>query len=154
MGYVRNVIYKLTFEDEQYAGLEIRARSAPIKSLMELATLVDLEPEQLTANGMQAMRDLCAGFSKALVSWNVEESVDADGNPVDPDNPEAVTRPVPATEEGLLAQDFDFVIAIVLTWMDTVAGAAAPLAKRSADGPSSVQTDLIPMEPLSESQAS
>lgn len=155
MGYVRNVVYKLRFEDDdpQFEGLVIRARSAPVSTLMELGSLAELPQEELMANGMAAMRQLCDGFGKALVSWNVEEAVDKDGNPADPDDPEAQRREVPATTAGLLTQDFDFVIAIILTWMETIAGAATPLGKRSP-GIGTIQPGLIPMEPLSENQAS
>ena len=131
-------------DDSELAGLEIRARGVPTGTLLDLMDLaavlegkdaadVELDPEQ-----MRAMRELFAGFSKALVSWNIE---DDDGTAV------------PATLEGLLGQDFQMVMTIVMTWLDVIGGIAAPLDHLSTGGrPSPVE--LPPMEPLSGSRAS
>lgn len=147
MGYVRNNIYRLKFQDEQYEGLVIHTRSAPVKELMELAKLAEIPAAELTSEaGFGAMSRLIAGFSKALVSWNLETLADlAD------DDSERI--PVPANVEGVESQDFEFILAVIVTWIEAIAGVAAPLANGSNSG-GTVPVGSIPMETLSASQAS
>lgn len=84
------------------------------------------------------MEEVFGEFAKVLVSWNLE---DEDG------------EPVPTTYEGLMSYDFQFVLAVVLGWMQAVAGVPTPLDRPSRDGgPSLVES--LPMEPLSQSRVS
>lgn len=131
-GFVRDTVYVLNFDDAQYEGLIVKARSAPVGRLVELAALVD------KVNATESLDELLSGFAKSLISWNLET----------PDG-----EPVPATLESLREQDFEFVIDIVMAWMDAVASVAGPLGKRLAAGKASAAVS-IPMEPLSPSRAS
>jgi hypothetical protein len=135
--------YKLIFEDEEFEGLEVLARSLPLGSFMDTIGAMPtpaeaLDPSRLTAEQRGAVGDMFAEFARALVSWNLE---DDDG------------EPVPATLDGLQAQDIDFVMRIITAWMDALGGIPAPLAGRSTAGVPSL-AGSIPMEPLSASRAS
>lgn len=132
--------YKLTFED--YPGLEVVTKSASINVLskmMRLAVEVDgVGTDDLTAEDIDKMDELYAGFAKALVSWNLE---DEDGTPV------------PTTVEGVRDQDPDFILSIVMRWAEAVSSPPDDLGKGSNSGPRFPEGSL-PMAPLSPSLGS
>lgn len=148
MGFERKKIYKLEWpEDSEFAGLEARVKAANIRDYLALmAVLVRDAPDtyedddgswQLKGNIEQQFAFCVKKFAKSLVSWNLEE----DG------------VPVPADEEGLYAQDRDFVLAMIRAWTDALASVSPPLEVPSPAGTQSA-VESIPMEPLSESLAS
>jgi hypothetical protein len=133
MGHKRVVkIRKLIFEDPEMEGLEVRVRKPSMGILVKAAALqgVRLGPDQFT--------DLLTDFAACLESWNRE---DEDG------------EPVPATLEGLLTEEDDFLGEVIDAWITTLSGVDAPLEKPSGDGDPSLVAS-IPMAPLSASQAS
>lgn len=135
MGFVRNRRnYRLIFADEEFAGLEVVAKSASVSDYRRIAELATREfGTSPSAEDLVEMDNLYRAFAQVLVSWNLEE-------------PEGVA--VPATLNGLLSQDLPFVQAIVLAWMDAIAGVAAPLPTPSAGGDRFLEESL-PMEVLS-----
>ena len=124
-------IFKLTFSDPESEGLEVRAKSPTMDDYLTLQGMAGVEV------GMQKFSELIGLFAKSLLSWNVED----DG------------VPIPATLEGAKTLEPDFLLEIMDAWMDAVNGVDAPLGKPSEDGDPSLVAS-IPMEPLSESQAS
>lgn len=134
MGYVRNTVYKLEFEDPAMQGLEVRAKSVPLKSILKLTKLTGRDLKQLPMQEqLDTMSDMIGMFADALVGWNLENED---------------STPVPADRDGLESQDFDFVMQIITAWMDALMAVAAPLGKRSPYGDLSLEASL-PMEPLS-----
>lgn len=131
MGYVHSKTYKLTFEDPELEGLEVRARSASVAQFMELSELKGSE----TREAVGKMFDV---FAAALVSWNLE-----DGNGVT----------LPMTVDSLYAQDFGFAMSLVTAWMGAVADIPGPLGEAVNSGVISLAPSL-PMEPLLPSRAS
>src|SRR5690349_8567016 len=98
MGFVRNQIYKLSFEDPSFDGLEVRAKSVPLGQILKLTKLAGQDLKALDRDAQfEAVDEMLRMFAKALVSWNVEEQ--------DPDNPDGPNIAVPATYEGLQTQD-------------------------------------------------
>jgi hypothetical protein len=92
--------YVLKFED--YPGLEIAARSVSIEELLIILELADT----MTASpGKKQVEELFGWFAKRLIGWNLE---DEDG------------KPVPATLKGLLGEDFDFGMAVVMAWVQAI----------------------------------
>lgn len=139
MGYVRERRnYRLIFADEEYAGLEVVARSASVAAYRRIAEMAS-KPFSMppTADDLIEIDNLYRAFADQLVSWNLEER-DDDG---------AVTA-VPATLDGLQSQDLDFAMAIILAWMEAVGGVAAPLDSASSSG---AMEASLPMEVLSPS---
>jgi hypothetical protein len=122
-------VYKLRFEDDDMAGLEVRARSVPLGQFLELGAVADATSGLAPVSSEQfgAIRDLFAGFAAALVEWNLEDETG---------------QPVPATLEGVLAQDFEFMLAIVTAWMDAIAGVSAPLPSSSSRGLAGMEAAL------------
>ena len=133
MGYVRDSTYKLTFAeftDDDGAALEIRVKPMSVERWLALVG-GDLDPEETI--GL---------FIDHLVGWNLETR-DEDGK----------VSPVPATREGVQAQDVMFILQLTEMWGDRIGQVAAPLGKPSSDGVPSLEGSL-PMAPLSESLAS
>lgn len=122
--------YNLTFAD--HPGLKVKARSVSAEKFLELTELTEAEFTPTVA------KEMMTTFSEVLISWNLQ---DEDGTPV------------PCTPEGLLGEDWDFVMEILNGWMDAVAGVSAPLEQPSTAG-SPFLVESIPMDVLSPSPPS
>lgn len=120
MGYKRTKTYRLVFEDPEFEGLEVRAKSVPTGSFLKITELMDLGgSEGFTSDDMDKIRDLFGTFAGALIDWNLEDDDD---------------QPVPATLDGLLSQDLDFVLQIIKAWMEAVTTPPESLGKGSPSG--------------------
>lgn len=124
MGYVRKKkIFVLTFEDPDLEGLEVRASSTSLGALLELVSLADIgKGKKFGIEDIEKLDDLFQLFAGCLLSWNLEEEGGA---------------PVPTTVAGLKSQELDFVLDLIMAWMDGVVSTPAPLPPRSNDGDSS-----------------
>lgn len=129
-------IYKLVFETEDMAGLEVAMRSVSIGSMMKMLRVADAAKRENI--GADEVEDLFKRFASALEHWNVED--DTGG-------------PVPVTYEGVASQDLDFVMAVFEAWFEAVMDVDAGLGKGSASGGNSVEASL-PMDPRSPSPPS
>ncbi len=136
MGYVRERRnYRLVFEDDEYDGLEVVARSASVAAYRRIAELASTPfSSPPSAEDLIEIDNLYQAFAAQLVSWNLEEE---DGTPV------------PATLAGLQDQDLPFAMAIILAWMNAVAGVSPPLPDTSSSGE---MEESLPMEVLSPSR--
>lgn len=136
MGFKKeSTIFKLEFEDPAYSGLEVLAKSVPtgdFLDLMDAAARMDLTSKTFSPDDLQAVKILIEGFARALVSWNLEDEDDNE---------------VPTTIDGVRAQELPFLLPIVTSWMDAVAGVSADLGKESSSGETSPEV-AIPMAPL------
>ena len=132
MGYQRKRrVYRLDFEgDPVLDGLEVRARSLNLGEFLATSRLAGMAAGGVTPEDVDVFEGLFATFAGALVSWNLE---DDEG------------RPVPATLDGVKAQDVDFVMPIVNAWFKAIAGVASPLGPPSSAGVPSLEAS-IPME--------
>ncbi len=110
MGY-RKVPNILTLaEIKDYDGLIVRMKSISYGKVRRLMSLGDDD---------EGAEEMAAAFAEHLVSWNLEDEND---------------EPVPATAEGVDAQDFEFVMDIIETWLDQVTGPSEKLGKGSENG--------------------
>lgn len=133
MGYKPNKkIFKLRFEDEEYAGLIVKAKSVKLGSFLGVASLTNLDTENIGPEDMEKFTGLFKAFATALVEWNLED--------------EDTGEPVPATLEGIQSQDVDFIMPIIKAWFGAIAGVSGPLGQRSPNGEQSPEPG-IPMEP-------
>lgn len=119
-------------------GLEVRAEQVNVGTLLWFVYLKDLQ-----AIPPETIEQMLEKFAGALVDWNVEIPA---GNPV------------PATLDGLKALKIGFMNEIIWAWVDAMqgldeGGEDGPLPEGSPNGGPSLEAS-IPMEPLSESQAS
>jgi len=121
--------FKLSFEDEEYNGLEVIVKSLTIGKLLEVSSLTP-DPDSPNQD-VEATEKLLHIFADNLVSWNLE---DEDGNPY------------PANYEGVKAQDdVPFVLRMANAWLEGMAGLNSNLEKTSN---SSENTVSLPMETL------
>src|SRR5215472_15455339 len=125
MARVKRRQYKLVFQDENMAGVEITVRS------LTSGQLIDLQKAQ--EEGLH--EQLTSMLAEKLVGWNVE---DEDGTAI------------PPTLDGIRSMDIDFNNTVIKAWTNAVIGVKAPLPQPSNDGQPSVEAS-IPMETLSES---
>ncbi len=136
MGFKKeSTVFKLEFEDPAYSGLEVLAKSVPtgdFLDLMDAAARMDLTNKNFSPDDLKAVKILIEGFAKALVSWNLEDEDD---------------EPVPANVQGVRDQELPFLLPIVTSWMDAVAGVSPDLGKESSSGETSPEV-AIPMAPL------
>lgn len=130
MAYVRERrVYRLAFADDDMNGLEVRARSVPLGQFFHLAKLLS---KGLTLGDVDQVSELFSGFADALVDWNLENE---DG-------------PVPATLDGLYAQDIDFVLPVIEAWIDAVGGGPNPNPRRPGGATDGRMEASLPVEPL------
>lgn len=146
MGFKRQKLYKLTWDtddDDELNGLVVRAGTIPIGEYFELTDYVlrskvpdrfqeEDEPEEAAFDWTI---DLFAG---ALASWNLEDADD---------------QPIPATREGLMTQDRELVLRVIVQWVKALGSVTRPLKKPSPAGDQLVAAS-IPMETLPENLAS
>lgn len=133
--YKRNPkVYKLKFDpDDELHGLEVLIRSLPVAEFLRVTALAAAGD-----NSTEASEKLLHSLADQLVEWNLDNE---DGSPV------------PATFEGLVAQELDFVMRIFRAWMDAMGSVPDPLGQSSpATGISPVP--LPPMDVSSLPQAS
>ena len=123
MGFKRGPkIFRLEFEDPDLNGLTVRARSLPLGEFIDLANI-----DTVTAAQTDRVIRL---FASCLVEWNLENEFG---------------DPVPATYEGILAQELDFMIQIISAWMEAIGSVAPPLPDGSNAGATS-RVQSLPME--------
>lgn len=118
MGFVyQRKTYRLIFEGE-LQGLEVTAQSASAVLYRRIAGMANRQwSNPLSDEDLEEFDALCLAFAGVLVEWNLEVETKV--------RAKLVRQPVPATHDGLLAQDLELVVAIVMAWMDAVSGSPA-----------------------------
>lgn len=137
MGFKRGLV-KLTFKDGELEGLEVYLRRMAMDPFLELAQMNMSSGDALTAEDAVTLTEMRERIAGVLVSWNLEDESDV---------------PVPATPEGMRAQDFAFVGAITAAYIEAISGVSGPLVPSSTNG-ESFPVDSIPMETRSPSPES
>lgn len=137
MGFaVESDVYKLIFVEPEFEGLEVRARSVPIRDLVRISALSDVKVFAfLPQEDWDKVREIAEIFAKAIVSWNLE----IDG------------EPVPVSADGLLALPLKMFWKIHGSWLMAISGVSDPLPEDSNSGDPSLE-ESMQMETLSESQ--
>jgi hypothetical protein len=145
--------FRLNFDGTDLQGLWVRAHSLPIGTLLELLAMAGevehgVATQKMNAEQLKVVTDLFDGFSAALLGWNLTNKVlDNDGN----DTGGRVR--VPPTTEGMLGQDTDLVMPIIMAWIEAASGVAKDLGKGSSSG-GTLPGGSMPMETRSPSPPS
>lgn len=157
---------------EDHPGLEVRLRRVSVQKLVDFALLVEqieayggAEEARADAEAFAAVEKVLRKFASMIESWNLEDEarVCASCGAVRFDEAEACgrctseafeveDRPVPATYDGLAAQDLDFIMELLSGAMQTLSAAPPPLPEPSSSGgatrPTSELEAMIPMTPI------
>ena len=130
-------LYQLNFEDPELDGFECVMSGVSLERFVDITALAaELEtPEGRTKENIEAQFTTLAG---SMVSWNLD---DDDGKPISCDY------------EGLRVQDFDFVMKIMLGWMQALASVPKASENGSPSGGISREQSLG-LASVSRSQAS
>jgi hypothetical protein len=126
--YPEETLYKLTFEDPSYAGLEVFCASISVDAFERMTALASKTKSGIANDDTgeevaRASSQMLDQFSNALRSWNIE---DRDGNPV------------PSTRIGIGTQQLDLILRIIAAWMQAIAGVSPPLQPNSSNGETSL----------------
>ncbi len=123
-------VFDMTFEE--FPGLQVKAKSVPIGSMLEVLKLAG----SISAKTVPASEDieqLFGWFASRIVSWNY---TDEDGGDL------------PPTVQTLLDDDFDFVMKLIMGWVSAVSSSLVPTIPGPGGTSSrSRDTSPIPMEP-------
>jgi hypothetical protein len=122
-GYERPTL-KLTFQDPEMQGLDVRAERLSIGRYVELtkAYAADLDDET-------NRKHLAELVMEGVTTWNLTRK----------------GEPVPATPDGLLGQDFRFLVKMTKAILEANRAVPDPLDEPSSDGAPS-QVASIPMD--------
>jgi hypothetical protein len=136
VGFVKQKkIFKLVWDKtSDYPGLVVRAGSLSTGDMLKITNLARFA-EDADNVGAEQISEMFQTFALALVDWNLEEEVDGE------------VKAVPATIDGLYAQDFDFVMEIINRWMASITNVPDGLGKESTSGDQSLEAS-IPMDEL------
>lgn len=122
--------FKLKFDDGQYDGLEVKAKSCSTGDFLRIAKLAEtFDPKE---RDFEQVNELFELFSGCLVAWNVE-----DDNGL-----------VPPSLAGLLTLDLGMVLHLITSWMDAVAGVSGPKGDSSKNGQQTIPDLNLPRESL------
>jgi hypothetical protein len=125
-GYKRQApLYVLKFEDPQFEGLEVAAKSMPLGEFLALQKL-----QQAAQTDPDAQEQVIRKLAEVIHAWNLEDADD---------------KPVPVTYEALLRFDMPFVLSIFYAWMEAVADIPNLSRPNSNSGETSRELSL-PME--------
>lgn len=114
MGFQRKrKVYKLDFAGTEYDGLEVRIRGLTTGEYLELVTLTGS-----TSEGSGETEKLLKLMSTHLDTWNLQED----------------DEPVPATFEGIRANDLAMNMRIIDAWTDAMVSVPASTEKKSQSG--------------------
>lgn len=120
-------VYKLTFEDEDLAGLEVTIRSLPIREFLKVTAMAakpNTDPESVKTS-----EEILRVLAGQITEWNLDDEFG---------------DPVAADYDGLLNQELDFVMRIFTAWMDAMGKVPDPLGPSSP----STATSPVPLPPM------
>lgn len=145
MVYVRErTIINLSYQPgHKWAGLNVRAGSLSTGVIIDFSKLRDIEgkkSEELTDEERAFAETMFKMFGEALISWDLmNEAKQEGGEPT----------PVPPTYEGVRSQDFDFMIELMVDWMNQIMKINPTVGKESASGLQFPEPSIQPPAPPS-----
>jgi hypothetical protein len=120
-------LYKLSFDDPEYAGLEIYARSLSIEKFLAVSRLSDELKNKDDKEAESIVNDLFTSFVKSVDHWNIEDDND---------------KPVPLSLKGLKSLDYDFVVSVIRAWLAAMANVDPSLGKDLNSGNRALEQSL------------
>lgn len=110
-------VVPLTFRNSSLEGLEVWMSTPSLDAIGDMMLLGKIDVKKMTAEDVDCLRRVFAAFILSLKRWNVDVDVlDANGIPT------GEKKEVPATEEGVRSLDGNFLLLVILGWVETVTG--------------------------------
>lgn len=130
MVYVRQrtIINLAYMEGHKWEGLNVRARSLSTGVIIDFSKLRDIEGKKsadMTDEERAFAETMFKMFGEALISWDLMDEPDEEGGE---------PTPVSPTYEGIRAQDFAFMIELMVDWMNKIMNVEPTLGKGSVSG--------------------
>lgn len=132
MGYRRGdhaAPLRLTFEDPSLEGLQVTHRRLAVGEHLDVLELVGADGFRLLPENRERLEQVAAAWAATVIEWNLED--DETGEPIAP------------TADALLAQDGQFMLAVVDAWVTAPFRVPRPLPVRQPETPPSVALDLL-----------
>ncbi len=151
-GYRReNKIIHLAWEEGELKGLEVKVKSVSVGTMRRMLSLAShAQKQEMTAEDLKALDELFSSFIERVIWWNLEheevQTVDVASGHIS----ETTWMPTPITVAGLDQHDSDFVMMLIMQWLNGVTGKvddASPLDESLSDGKPLVAQSLT-MDPL------
>jgi hypothetical protein len=138
MGYKpQKKVYAITFED--CPGLIIRAVSAPLGKLLDLAN-TDIA---LLHRDAEARSHIFTEFTRYIVEWNITHP-DIEDATEDrcPRCARSADEEIPVDPNSLMCLDLDFIVKIMMGWIEATSRVAAPKEQNSNGGETNTPEDI------------
>lgn len=118
MGFVvPTEIFPLTFSNPALDGLEVWMTRPSVDTIGDMMMLGNLKKNSMTQEDVATLKRVFDAFITSLQRWNVQAQI-LDANGIVTDS----LRDVPATEEGVRSLDGNFLLQVILGWVETVTG--------------------------------
>lgn len=119
--------FPLTFSRPDLEGLEVWMSRPSMDAIADMMLLGKLDPKSMTQEDAATLKRVFEAFCTNLKRWNVQVQVlDENGIPTEE------VKDVPATKEGVGSLDGNFLLLIILAWVETVTGIAWKTEKIAA----------------------
>lgn len=142
-GYtVKRTLIGLRFADPELEGCSVQVRAMSVQDLMDLAERIpDINLDGFWTPGMsREIEHLMSEFIRFTEKWNLVD--------------ERSQKRVPKSVKGLRSQELPFVIKLIVAWLSNSTGVVPDLGQGSSSGEPLLEESELPMEALSENQAS
>jgi len=118
MGFVApTAIFPLTFSNPSLEGLEVWMLRPSVDAIGDMMLLGNINRNAMTHEDVRCLKSVFDAFINGLKKWNVQEQVlDANGLPT------GQLSDVPANAAGVKSLDGNFLLLVILGWVETVTG--------------------------------
>lgn len=128
MGFVVPTdVFPLTFSNPALEGLEVWMTRPSVDTIGDMMMLGNLKKNTMTQEDVMTLKRVFDAFISSLQRWNVQVQI-LDANGIATDS----VRNVPATEEGVRSLDGNFLLQVILGWVETVTGISWSTARISS----------------------
>jgi len=118
MGFlVPTDVVPLSFSHPSLEGFEVWMGRPPIEAIGDMMLMGGIDSGSMTEDDVKRLVRVFNAFALCLKRWNAEVQVlDEHGVPT------GEKIPVPATAEGIRSLDGNFMLLVILGWIETVTG--------------------------------
>ena len=110
-------VFPITFTHPSLEGLEVWMSRPSVDAISDMMMLGNLNRQSMTLEDAKTLKRVFDAFTQSLKRWNVQTQVlDEKGTAT------GEVMDVPPTVEGVRSIDGNFLLRIILGWVETVTG--------------------------------